>query len=552
MKASQVGGSEIGVNWLGRTIAVDPCPFMVVNPSLSMSKRYVLSRFDPLTANTPSVREKMASVATRAKTNSLTFKAFVGGYVAFASANSPSQLRMTPAKRLLLEEVDGYGIGNKKDKEGDPEKLAETRTDAFAQTRQIFRVSTPTIEGNSRIARAFERTDKRYYHVPCKHCGHTQPLVFGQFRWDNHDPATTRYVCAKCEGTWNEADKNWYLPRGKWIASAIGKTPGFFLWAAYAPFGRLSHADIVKEFLDAGKDPELLQVFTNTKLGQTWSLGLQTRNHIAGVMARLVKFDLAEIEQRAWYITAGCDVQERYIAFEVVSWDIQESSWSIEYGTVHGDTTTQAPFVILADMLQNYRIGSAGIDAVCIDTGFNTSVVYDFITAMRNSPVHFWGIKGKSSPGNRIAPWPTKPTRRYSRAYLIGVDAIKEVTYARLKLAVAGAGFCYFPNDRQAQYFEGLLAETPVKMYSRGFAYYVWHKDQHTPNEPWDCRIYATAALAGLKAKNIRATRRALADSAQATRAAQQGTGQGAPAQVGLGRTARARARARAVPDGVH
>jgi phage terminase large subunit GpA-like protein len=101
-------------------------------------------------------------------------KSFAGGQIAFVGANSAVGLRSTPARYLFLDEVDGFP--HDADGEGDPIALAIQRTVTFRGRRKIFMVSTPTIEGGSRIAKAFDESDKRLFFVPCPHCGAFQAL----------------------------------------------------------------------------------------------------------------------------------------------------------------------------------------------------------------------------------------------------------------------------------------------------------------------------------------------------------------------------------------
>jgi len=97
-----------------------------------------------------------------------------------------------PARYLFLDEVDTYpGDVNG---EGDPVMLAERRTANFAGIRKIFLVSTPTLKDTSRIQREFERSDKRYFKVPCPHCKHYQVLKFKQLKWTEGKPTSTPAV----------------------------------------------------------------------------------------------------------------------------------------------------------------------------------------------------------------------------------------------------------------------------------------------------------------------------------------------------------------------
>ena len=115
-------------------------------------------------------------------------KEFPGGILVMTGANSAVGLRSLPARYLFLDEVDAYPPSA--DEEGDPVALAEARTLTFAHRRKIFLVSTPTIQGVSRIEREYLASDQRRFFVPCPHCGAMQWLRFERLRWDKGQPET--------------------------------------------------------------------------------------------------------------------------------------------------------------------------------------------------------------------------------------------------------------------------------------------------------------------------------------------------------------------------
>ena len=77
-------------------------------------------------------------------------------------------------------------------------------------------VSTPTVKGLSRIQREFESSDQRFYHVPCPHCGHFQPLRFSQLRWPEGEPEKAEYACEDCGCLILEHHKTDMLAKGRW------------------------------------------------------------------------------------------------------------------------------------------------------------------------------------------------------------------------------------------------------------------------------------------------------------------------------------------------
>jgi phage terminase large subunit GpA-like protein len=103
---------------------------------------------------------------------------------------------------------------------------------------------------------------------------------------------------------------------------------------------------------------------------------------------------------------------------------------------------------------------------------------------------------------------PTKAAKGKVNLFGIGVDAAKEAVFTRLKKSEHGAGFCHFPLDRDAAYFEQLTAERLRTRYVKGFAQLYWWKPDGRRNEALDCRVYAYAALHGLLSMGLNLNKR--------------------------------------------
>ncbi|WP_420864445.1 phage terminase large subunit family protein [Zooshikella ganghwensis] len=72
--------------------------------------------------------------------------------------------------------------------------MAEKRT-TTAHNRKIISGSTPTIADACRIEKSFNRSDQRYNHVPCPHCGHFHVLEWTNLHWEKGQPYTAHFVC---------------------------------------------------------------------------------------------------------------------------------------------------------------------------------------------------------------------------------------------------------------------------------------------------------------------------------------------------------------------
>ena len=89
--------------------------------------------------------------------------------------------------------------------------------------------------------------------------------------------------------------------------------------------------------------------------------------------------------------------------------------------------------------------------------------------------------------------------------FIVGVDAVKDALFARLKLTDAGPGTVHFGLERDVEYFRQLTAEKVVTRYERGRPVRMWQlKREGERNEALDTMVYATAALHGLISMGLR------------------------------------------------
>ena len=153
----------------------------------------------------------------------------------------------------------------------------------------------------------------RHYQVPCHACGHAQALVWSNVRWDKtpdgkHLPATAHYVCESCGAIWTDTDRHDAVAKGQWVASkpdVIG-VAGFHITGLLSPWVAL--ADIVQEFLMSKNDPALLQVWTNTVLGEPFEPAQETVEG-SSLLRRGENYGPQSIPDAVKLLTAGVDVQ---------------------------------------------------------------------------------------------------------------------------------------------------------------------------------------------------------------------------------------------------
>jgi len=499
MKCCQIGGTEVLLNTCGYLMAHAPAPTLLVEPTVEMAKRFSKQRLDAMIESTPALRGRVKDPRSRDSGNTILQKEFAGGVLILTGANSAVGLRSLPAKYVLCDELDAWPADA--DHEGDPLQLAVKRTVAFGSQRKILAVSTPTIEGVSRIESLYKTSDQRRFYVPCPRCGYYQTLAWSGVVWDEGRPDTAKYRCESCAGLISNGEKTEMLARGEWRATAAGdsRTRGYAINALFAPVGWPSWADLAAEFLEANKSRETLQVFCNTVWGETWRDENALPMNADALFSRREPF-AAEVPMGACLLVVGGDVQDDRIEIEVVGFGEGEESWSIAYHALYGDTGQPEVWSDLDRLLLRQWRHEGGLElpitAACIDSGFENATVLEFCRPRMNRRIY--PIKGAPGFGKPI--WPRRASKGVRRAdfFLIGADTAKEKVYSRLRVTAPGAGYCHFPLDRPRDYFDMLTAERIVTRLRNGHAERTWTKPNGTRNEALDCRAYAVAALHSL------------------------------------------------------
>ncbi|WP_108819345.1 phage terminase large subunit family protein [Pseudovibrio sp. Alg231-02] len=507
MAGAQVGKTEAGLNWIGYVIDHAPGMMLLVMPSLDMLKRNSRTRIDPLINDTPALKAKVAAPKTREKGNTIAMKSFVGGELVMTGANAPTGLRSTPVRYIFLDEVDGYPVDA--DGEGDPVELAIRRTATYAGKKKIYLCSTPTLSGVSRIEKAYAESDQRKFFVPCPHCGALQVIAWARIKWPEGEPLKATMTCEHCGEPIEERHKLKMLAQGQWQATkdGDGRTAGFWLPGLYSPFE--TWGEMAAEFLTVKSDPPRLQTFVNTRLGEAYEDRDTAPIEAERLLSRCEPFGEILPDEVA-LITAGVDTQDDRLELEIVGWGKGEESWSLDYQVLWGDPAFPEVWKQLdAVLLKRYPhvrdVPPLPISAVAIDSGgHRTPNVMEYVQPRQNRRV--WAIKGRGGPG--IPAWPKRPPKlkagQLAPLYIVGVDSLKHTLISRLRIEAASAGYCHFPEGRDLDYFRGITAEKPVRVYKGGVAKIKWVADSGVRNEPLDCRIYASAALHGLAASGVR------------------------------------------------
>jgi phage terminase large subunit GpA-like protein len=494
MFSAQIGKTEVGLNWIGYVMHHAPAPMLVVLPTLEVRKRWVRQRLDPLLTETPAIRALFDARRARDAGNAEDMKDFPGGMLVIGGANSAASLSSMPIRYVLCDEVDRFPweVGA----EGDPLGLIDERTKTFPR-RKVLLVSTPTIKGASRIEAEYEKSDMREYHVPCPHCNELQVL-----RWRRpdggyglvHNSATgaVYYHCIGCGERIDEHHKPAMLAAGRWIARHPERAVrGYWLSGLYSPLGLgFTWAELWEKWQEAHGDTANLKRFVNTTLGESWEEQGDSIEDVA-LIARLE--DYPE-RLPAMLTSAGVDVQKDRVEASIVKWGLGEEAWLVDHVILPGDTARPEVWVDLDATLKD-----AGVQIAAVDSGYNTSMVYDFCR-LRRWAIPVKGVTGMGRPLVEDEKRRRQRLRRKSKTGVqvepLGVDQGKALIYARLKLPAPGKGYIHFPRapEFDDEYFAQLAAEKLVTKIrgTRPFAEWVQTRPR---NEALDCLLYALAAM---------------------------------------------------------
>lgn len=508
MTAAQIGKTETGNNWLGYIIDHAPAPVLAVSPTLQLARRNSKQRIDPLIEECPRLREKVGPKRQTSQDaqNTLMEKEFPNGMLVLTGANSAAGLRSMPARFVFFDEVDAYPPDV--DGEGSPVDLAKARSRTFSK-RKWFLVSTPTIENQSEIKRAYDVSDQRQYHVPCPHCHHMQQLVFRQLKWPSGEPLKAEYECIKCKAMIQNWQKTSMLKKGRWIPqNPNSKIAGFHLNSLYSPVGWYSWGEMADDFLKAKDNPERLRSFTNTALGETWKETTETPDWNK-LYSRRSNYKRNVVPIGVCFITCGVDVQQDRLELEILGWCRNKVTYSIDYRVIMGDTSQSQVWDKLSELLtetfpmeKNPKQAMA-IKMMAVDSGYNTQTVYNWVRKFPSTRVI--AIKGSDTLNTIIGhPKPVdvkmdgKTIRNGLKRWDVGVHVAKVELFGWLRSNVPTDdepdpyGFCHFP-EYGPDFFKMLTAEELKVRFVRGFKRSEFQKIRNR-NEALDCRVYNRAA----------------------------------------------------------
>ena len=492
VKPVRVGFTALLTAMVGSHVKNDPAPILFLLPTESDCRDYAVSDLEPVFDATPALRGSLGDADDLHGRNTLLSRRFPGGALKIVAARAPRNLRRHTARILICDEADAMEATA----EGSPLRLAERRTLTFSN-RKIVLGSTPTFTDTSNVLRAYAESDQRVFECPCPRCGAFNEIQWAQIVWPEGKPEEAEYECPHCHGRVSEPEKPRMVAAGQWRATKpeVRGHAGFRLNALISLLANASWAKLAVEFLSARNDPQELQTFVNTFLGQGWS----TPSIIdeGALAARAEDFGLDRIPIEVLVMTAGCDVQDDRVEMSILGWTRAGECLILGHVIVWGSFTDDSTWGEVDNLLRTkWRHPFGGLlklDCCLIDASDGDH--YDAVLRFTIPRIGRRIFASKGMFGARPIFAMSTNRRLADRLGLVGVDTIKNALFDRL---ARGRGI-RFSKSLEPSFYEQLASERRVVRYTRGMPTRRFDRIGRQRAEALDATVYATAARQAVK-----------------------------------------------------
>jgi len=552
MKAARVGFTKCLLAAIGYFAEHKKRNQALWQPSDGDRDEFTKVELEPMLRDVPVMERIFPSCLRRHKDNTLKSKKFLTGMLHLRGGTAAKSYRRISVDVVYLDELDAFDQDI--EGEGDPFSLAKKRLEG-AIFPKIIAGTTPKTKNLSHIeTRTQQAAEVFAFHIPCPHCGHEHPLVWGGkrdkkeaygFIWRDSDPDTVGHLCPKCGVIYSQQEYLSVYHRGRWINAATGiwidrdlwvdpatsleinRGPvfrymddevapvpfhvAFLIWTGYSP--QATWPNIVREYLSAvlkaaTGDATLLKTFTNTTLGEPYEEDVE-KGDAQELIRRAEPYPLRVVPRDALVLVAFVDVQAD--RFEMVVWGFGrgEESWVVDYRVIDDVN----PFVesdweerLDPHLQQRYRHargGSLGIEIVGVDTGYATHQAYRFCRTRERRKVY--ATKGETADNRPIKSRRTlvdvrqrtgRPIKHGCKLYWIGTDAAKDTIFGRLAIEMPGPGYMHFSTQLAPAFYDQLVSEVRILKKTSGQHVYKWVKPtSSTRNEVLDCTVGALWGL---------------------------------------------------------
>ncbi|KQN93861.1 terminase [Sphingomonas sp. Leaf231] len=551
MKCAQSGGSASAENWLGFISDLAPGPVLFVQATFQAALDWAAEKFWPMVEATPKLNpDRRGTIRAQGLANgdgSTSKKVLFSrssGYILLAGANSAAGLRQRTVRYAVEDDLDQFP--SDLDGQGSPEGMIDERLKVWRSRglSKRLKISTPTIEGSSKIAAAYEKGDRRRYYLRCPECTDRFLIEWGDIQWGDGDHEHAHLVPPCC----GVPIDHWRKPEMKrpdgWLSDRIDDKPvprvlteeafqafrarmqpsrkrGFHLAGEISTFQ--SWGEMAVGFRDAQGDVSKLKTWTNLKRGIAFKVATDTPDYEQLMKLREQHWGIGQMPIGPLVVTLGGDVQGDGIYVEKVGHGPRKETWQLDARFLPGatDVPGEGAWKALDEYSQRGTAFPGGkvlpIDWECIDAGYHTPAAQAYC-AKRPRRLAVFGRAGWGRPilGRGEAIGYEQQGRRAGRAgskaedkaHIVGVSNVKLSWYGYLRTTmqafnaaeeggtaeVAPVGRVHLSRDTPADWFEQATAETIEVRMVNGFPDRRWMVMPSRQNHYLDCRVYNFAA----------------------------------------------------------
>ena len=389
-------------NALGWVCEYDRQNVLIVFDTLENGQRFSRNRLKPFLRDTCGILNNSLEANPDKSNSAMNISLGTGANVFIGTGKSPSQLASTPAKYLLMDEIDRWT--DQIEGEGDPVSLALQRQMTY-RGMALF-TSTPTMKETSRIWKQFLLGTQCVWGVYCDSCGKHFSLEWTDIDWTEPDNPVCH--CPHCGEVWTEQEII-AMRHGYEAQNEHPQTDKYGrILRSYSVNGLLCHAQYtwasLKEYersaLQTGE--AAVQSFRNTRLAECYTPPDEIRVDAQTLMIKsLMRFSDDCIPTDIAYITCGVDTHDACLYAAVYGWSADCSRcYGLTYHVLAGDPDTAQPWEALTELTNRPFIRKDGRILRCAFTfcdagGHRTNSVLAY--TFHNS--RFFPIKGFASTG---------------------------------------------------------------------------------------------------------------------------------------------------------
>ncbi len=431
---TQMGKTSSLMNIQGEKLDNDPAPCLWIGPTKSNVENVIVPQFEAMISGCESLRSKLTDGRQKAL-----LKRIAGTVMRFAWSGSATEIASMPAHTVVVDEVDkcepvpGHGsvivqaearISNYRHSGGiivatSSPTEGTVETEIHPETGlEHWKLSDPK-DVASEIWRQWMQSTRHEFMLLCPECGeYFAPRLRYLTGWEEgaspvQAKRRARLLHAKCGSLLSDRHKQWMVENGRAIApgqrvvggEVVGDPPESEWWGIWisglcSPW--VSWGDRAYDWIRAARshDEESIRATINLGFGELFRIsGEAPPWEEIRKLSDDSLYDLGTVPVGVRLIFLTVDVQKDRLVCCVRGWGVGMESWLIHREELWGDTSSNEVFQRL-DELAGREWDGHGIQAVAVDSGFRTEMVYSWCV---RRGARAYATKGRDKPSKLYA-----------------------------------------------------------------------------------------------------------------------------------------------------